>query len=84
MTVHAVSEVTVPVLSNVLLWDAVEGEWRIGHARQVIPEVAEVYLCACSVEEAHELITDGEPVPVFMSVTHWARLPEQPAALVAA
>lgn len=78
MSVHAIETTPVPTLSDVLLWDAIEREWRIGHARQMIPGLDEAYYCACSCAEAADLITDGEPVPVFMQATHWARLPDIP------
>lgn len=77
MIVHEVAKVAVPAMQNVLLWDAAEGEWRIGHARVVI-DGRPAYLCAVTVQEAHDLITDDMPVPVFVDVTHWARLPDQP------
>ena len=78
MSVHAIEATAAPVLSDVLMFDAIEREWRIGHARRMIPGIDEVYHCACSCAEAAALITDGELVPVFMSVSHWARLPEMP------
>jgi hypothetical protein len=36
------------------------------------------FYCAVSVAEAHDLIADDYPVPVFEEVSHWARLPDQP------
>ena len=77
MSVHEIEATAVPAMQNVLLWDTVEREWRIGHLRMLDDGVAE-HLCACSVEEAHELIADDQPVPVFVDVSHWARLPVEP------
>lgn len=76
MIVHEINY-KVPLLQNLLFWDAAEGEWRIGHARAII-EGLDPYLCAVTVAEAHDLITSDLPVPVFAEVTHWARLPDQP------
>lgn len=70
-------ENTPEALRNIMLWDAVEEEWRIGHLRH-FPDVGVEYWCACTCREAADLITDGEPVPVFMRVTHWAQLPDVP------
>lgn len=67
-----------PMLTNVLLWDAMEREWRVGHGRIMVPGLSEVYWVDGTVDDAHDLITDGEPVGVFTQVTHWARLPDAP------
>lgn len=77
MSVHDLAEKPAPTLVNILLWDALEMEWRIGHLRAVI-EGMEPYYCACSVSDAHDLITSDLPVPIFADVTHWSRLPDQP------
>lgn len=77
MTVHTIA--TEPMkLVNVLLFDAVEGEWRIGHLRVVLEGVDPFY-CACTVAEAADLLCEGVPVPVFADVSHWAQLPDPPA-----
>lgn len=77
MSVHEIETTDVPTLENVLLWDTIEREWRIGHARVMIDGVPAFY-CAVSVSEAHDLIIDDYPVPVFAEVSHWARLPSEP------
>lgn len=65
-------------MTDVLLWDVLGGEWRIGHQRTLY--VGEAFWCACSLAEATDLVTDGMPVPVFEEVTHWAALPLPPGA----
>jgi len=77
MEVHDLGAVAVPLMTNVLLWDELEREWRIGHARRLL-DLDEVWHCEGSVADVHELITDGMPVPVFSRVTRWARLPPEP------
>lgn len=77
MKVNDLAEIAAPELANVLFWDAMEREWRIGHVRPMI-EGVEPFYCACSVGEAHDLIAGDLPVPVFTEVTHWARLPDNP------
>jgi hypothetical protein len=77
VSVHEIETTGAPTLENVLLWDVLEGEWRIGHARLMIDGLPAFY-CAVSVAEAHDLIADDYPVPVFEEVSHWARLPDQP------
>ena len=71
MVVHEIAG--APDMIDVLLWDAAEREWRIGHQRELY--VGQAFWCACTMAEAEDLITDGEPVPVFQRVTHWAPLP---------
>jgi len=71
---YDVSVHEVPEMQNVLMWDAVEREWLVGHMRKA----GELYACACTVAEAAEMLVDGVPVPVFAEVTHWARLPDAP------
>ena len=73
MIVHEISSAPGPLI-NVLLWDEIESEWRIGHKRR-FADVGEDFWCSCTVAEAAELITDGEPVPVFTEVSHWSPLP---------
>lgn len=77
MTVHDVDDVPMMNLSNVLMYDKFEAEWRIGHCR-IVFEGVDPFFCACSVQEANDLLSDDEPVPVFTNVTHWARLPSNP------
>jgi hypothetical protein len=76
--VHKVEELAIPSMQNVLMWDALEREWRVGHLR-VMDEGGEAMELACTVEEANDVLTSGDGMlPVFMEVTHWARLPGEP------
>lgn len=77
MSVYEIAMTAVPAMQNVLLWDTVEREWRIGHLRSVIEGVA-AYYCGVPVAEANDLLSDDYPVPVFTDVSHWARLPSEP------
>jgi len=77
MSVHDIDKLQVPELENVLLWDALEGVWRIGHARVMIEGVP-AFWCDCTVVQAADLIVEELPVPVLVEVSHWARLPDQP------
>jgi len=73
MIVHAIE--SVPEMTDVLLWDAIEREWVVGHVRQLVPGLNDPYHCAVSLKEGNALLTDGEPVPVIAEATHWAQLP---------
>jgi hypothetical protein len=81
MHVHQVEKIAIPVLQNVLMWDALEREWRVGHLR-VMDEGGEALELACTVEEANDALSEAQEtlLPVFMEVTHWTRLPGEPVA----
>lgn len=64
-----------PEMADVLLWDAHERCWVIGH-RRWMRDIEQDYFMAVPVKDADELITDGEPVPVLARSTHWAALPQ--------
>ena len=76
MTVHSIS-VPMMKLVNLLMFDPIEAEWRVGHLREVLPGVEPCH-CACTVTEANDMLMDDQPVPVFTEVSHWARLPANP------
>ena len=54
MVVHEIAG--APDMIDVLLWDAAEREWRIGHQRELY--VGQAFWCACTMAEAEDLITD--------------------------
>jgi len=72
MIVHPIGG--APHNIDVLMWDALESEWRIGHFRDMIPGV-NAYPVACTMREADDLIECDNPVPVFEKTTHWSPLP---------
>lgn len=72
MIIHPIA--SAPHDVDVLMWDVLEREWRIGHIRGVL-EGVEPFHVACTVREASDLISDDNPIPVFMEASHWAALP---------
>lgn len=76
MIVHEIASAVTEI--DILLWDAIEREWRIGHGREVIDGL--IHWCACTMREAAEMLADDLPVPVFERVTHWSPLPAPPPA----
>lgn len=79
MTVHEVAKLDIPALQNVLMFDAIEREWRIGHVRW-FKDIGAPLTLACTVEEANDALSDegATPLMIFTEVTHWARLPDAP------
>jgi hypothetical protein len=69
-----ISRSEVPLNVDILLWDALEQEWRIGHQRRVLDGV-EPFFCACCKQDADDMIDADQPVPIFERVTHWVPLP---------
>lgn len=78
MIIHPIASAP-EALRDVLLWDVGEEEWRVGHLR-FMRDIEQDYWIACSCREAAELITDGEPVPVFAEVSHWTPMPPKMGA----
>lgn len=75
MVVHEISG--APEMTDVLLWDAMEREWRIGHGRALAAVGGRLCWCACTVREGDEIAADEEPIIVFTQVTHWSPLPPE-------
>lgn len=65
-----------PDMEDILVFDRIEDEWRIGHKRVLY--VGEEFICACTVREANDYVADGAPVPVFAEALCWAALPVKP------
>lgn len=72
MIVHEIS--SAPSMTDVLVWDAKEKRWDIGHRRDVIPGADEFWIVG-HVADASAKVIDDEPLSVFMTVTHWSPLP---------
>lgn len=68
---------SAPEMTDILLWDASERQWRVGHGRRLIPGSDAVYWVDHSLADVEAYLTDGEPVSVFTRVTHWAQLPPE-------
>jgi len=60
--------------TDVLMWDVIEQEWRIGCLRVLI-EGVDAHPAACTMREADDLIECDNPVPVFENASHWCALP---------
>lgn len=72
MIVRKIEDAEPELLTNALFWDDIEGEWIVGHNRL---HEGVVWTTCGSVRDADALITDGVPLMIVASVSHWADLP---------
>lgn len=75
MTVYNLRDVALELGVDALLWDAIECEWRIGHAREIDGQVEYV---DGSMDDADARESLDCPLALFAEVTHWAALPDAP------
>lgn len=71
-TVHEIAG--CPEDADVLLWDAHEKCWVVGH-QMWMQDIEQWYYVALRRAEAYDRLIDGEPLPVLARCTHWAPLP---------